>query len=265
MDHIKELCNIPGDIIRKNPLILNLTNHVVMNLTANGLLAIGASPLMSIEQDEMEELVQISSAIVINIGTLDKAFGQRAVFAAEMAKKYHKPVILDPVGIGASLARRSLSMQILATKAVWIIRGNASEIIAISDQKGLSKGVDSLHETQDALTSAQLLANEYACAVVISGATDIIVDQKQKGFVNMDVPIMQKVTGMGCMSTAICGACVAVHQDAFTAGLAAMAIMSAAGDKAFKKALGPGSFSVAFMDALADISIADYSDKIHVE
>ncbi len=269
MVYTETIAHIIQQIIAQNPLVLNLTNHVVMNHTANGLLAIGASPIMSVETDEIEDLVQISSAIVINMGTLDHAFVDRALLAAHTAKKCNKPVIFDPVGAGASKFRQKASEEILKTRAVSLIRGNASEIMALATVgDSMGRGVDSCHEAQDAAMAAKSLAKNHQSAVAISGARDIIIHQKQQAFVDIDVPVMTKITGMGCLSSALCGACIAVGKDdVFSAALAAMLVMSVAGSEAYKKTQNIGLFSPYFMDSLNHISsyIPSYTDKIHVE
>ncbi|MFV0321948.1 MAG: hydroxyethylthiazole kinase [Alphaproteobacteria bacterium] len=265
--NLQNIIDATGQISQKNPLVLSLTNHVVMNSTANALLAIGASPIMSMEQSETAELVAISNAVVLNIGTLNEYFIAHAYMAAKYGKKYHKPVILDPVGVGASQIRMEAALKILSTDAVTIIKGNASEIIALAGSATKSKGVDSLHDTGDALDAAKKLAKEYNVCVGISGATDIIVNSQYIAEIALDVPIMQKVTGTGCTAAAICGAYAGVEPDSFTATLSALAIMSAIGNKASQQAAGPASFWVGFLDCLSHISADDLSDipNIHVQ
>lgn len=264
--NIQKIINATRQVNQKNPLVLSLTNHVVMNSTANALLAIGASPIMSVEKLETAELVCISNAVVLNIGTLDEYFIDHAYMAAQYAKKYNKPVILDPVGVGASQIRMQAALKILSSNAVSIIKGNASEIIALAGSATKSKGVDSLHHTSDAIEAAKKLAKEYNLCVGISGATDIIVSKESSAEIELDVPIMQKVTGTGCTAAAICGAYAAIEPDSFTATLSALAIMSVIGKKASMQTTGPASFWVAFLDCLSHISDINISDipNIHV-
>ncbi len=251
-----------------DPLVLNLTNHVVMNHTANGLLALGASPIMSMEKGEIEELVKACDSVVINIGTLDNSFTERALYAAEMAKKHHKPVVLDPAGAGASQLRRKVSQDILKTGAVSILRGNASEIITLADFSSYAgRGVDSLNAGHEAAIAAKNLVEKYQIAVVISHATDIIVHREHTAFVSIDVPIMTRVTGMGCMASAICGACIAVNDNPFLAGFAGMFIMSVAGSQAYRQSQNIGLFTANFLDALnhIDTLFLQYADRVHVQ
>lgn len=257
--NLQNIIDATQQLRQKNPLVLSLTNHVVMNSTANALLAIGASPLMSMEKSETAELVAISNAVVLNIGTLNEYFIAHAVLAAQSAKEYGKPVILDPVGVGASQIRIEAALKILNTGAVNVIKGNASEIIAFAGSATKSKGVDSLHDTKDAIDSAKILAKEYNICVAISGATDIIVNKQYIAEIALDVPIMQKVTGMGCTAAALCGAYAGVEPNNFTATLSALAIMSAIGNKASQQAAGPASFWVNFLDCLNNISADDLS------
>lgn len=242
--------NIVELIRSRTPLVHNITNYVVMNNTANALLAIGASPIMAHAQEEMQEMVGISNSLVLNIGTLSKSWISSMLVAGKAANAASKPVIFDPVGVGASSFRMETSMKILQDVTPTIIRGNPSEIMALAGADEHTKGVDSMHKTQAAEDAAKYLAKHFDCVVVISGEQDMIVSAADTVCLRGGSPLMPRVTGMGCTSTAICGACAAVTESAFDAGLAGMAIMNAAGGMAAAKADGPGSFQMHFLDAL---------------
>ncbi len=263
---LEKIFHIARNISTQSPLILNLTNYVVMNHTANGLLALGASPIMSEEIGEIDELVKMSDSLVINIGTLNDAFIERAIFASERAKIYNKPVVLDPVGAGASRIRRKTSQSILKTGAVSILKGNASEIIALAAPNQQGHGVDSIHTSHDAALTAKKLTAQYGITVGVSDATDIIVNQERTAFVSLDVPMMKKITGMGCMASAICGACLAVEEDSFLAAFAAMFIMSVAGSQAVKQEQNISFFVPHFFNSLNDIEahLSSYIDRVHI-
>ncbi|WP_320175658.1 hydroxyethylthiazole kinase [Maridesulfovibrio sp.] len=242
--------NVVERIRSKAPLVHSITNYVVMNNTANALLAIGASPIMAHAQEEMQEMVDISNSLVLNIGTLSQPWISSMLIAGKTAKAASKPVVFDPVGVGASSFRTQACTEILQEVAPTIIRGNPSEIIAMAGADGQTKGVDSMHETQTAEEAAKYLAEHFDCVVAVSGELDMIVSTTETVWLRGGSPLMPKVTGMGCTATAICGACAAVADSAFDAGVAGMVIMNSAGGMAAAKADGPGSFQMYFLDAL---------------
>ena len=159
-----------------NPLILNLTNYVTMDFVANGLLCLGASPIISQASPEIEDLLQIASALVINLGTLDDKFISLCEHACYIANQLKKPIILDPVGAGATRYRTDTCLNLISNYDIAIIRGNASEIMSLSDQQTKTKGVDSITSGELAIESAHRLSMKYGIATVISGKTDIILD-----------------------------------------------------------------------------------------
>ncbi len=236
----------------KKPLVLNLTNSVTQDFIANSLLALGASPIMSQDIREIEELTAISGAVNINIGTLDEAFDQRALQACTMAQKYNKPVILDPVGVGASAVRNDLARLVLEFAS--IVRGNASEIMALHAQSKIqiTKGVDSLHQVTDAVQAARTLASPEKKIIAVSGAEDFITDGTQEVYLPYGSPFMPQVTGMGCALTSVIAAFRAAIDDPYKATVYATTYFGMTGQQAEKNAAGPGSFRVNFIDALAN-------------
>jgi hydroxyethylthiazole kinase len=237
----------------KSPLVHNITNYVVMNNSANALLAIGASPVMAHWVSEMEEMASIAGALVINIGTLDDKWIEGMIAAGKTAMRRGIPIILDPVGVGATSQRTEAAVKIINTCHPTIIRGNASEIMALVDASVKSKGVDSSASSDDALESAKKLAAAASSVVVISGETDYITDGQSVNTVSGGDPIMTSVTGMGCTSTALVGAFAAVVDDPMLAATAAMAVMSLAGEKAAEHSRGNGSMQVNFLDELYNL------------
>ena len=219
--------------IRKHaPVIHNITNYVVMNSTANALLAIGASPVMAHAEEEIEEMVGIASALVINIGTLSERWIKSMFEAFHQARLKGIPVVIDPVGAGATSYRTQTARDLINSEPPTIIRGNASEIMALSDDKSKTKGVDSATDSNAAIATAQKLSEAYQCIVCVSGQTDYIVDHDQIMKVNNGHPLMTKVTGLGCTASALCGAFAAVEKSSFTAAVQAMAVMGIAGEMA---------------------------------
>jgi hydroxyethylthiazole kinase len=235
----------------KKPLVHNITNFVVMNWTANILLAAGASPAMVHAHEEVEDFVSFSNALVINIGTLDPFFVKSMELATKRAIEKSIPWVLDPVGVGATAYRNTIATKLLKHKPS-VIRGNASEIIALAGASGSrTKGVDSTAASDEAIEAAKALSKSSGAVVAVTGATDYIVSNDGIIAIKGGHPISQDVTGTGCATTALVGACLAVAPP-FEAAAAALTLMKAAAKAAAKKANGPGSFAVRLLDSLAD-------------
>lgn len=238
----------------KNPLVLNITNFVVMNNTANALLAIGASPVMAHWVEEMAEMTAISNALVINIGTLDLTWIDAMIAAGKAANQRGIPIVLDPVGAGATSQRTTAALSIINQCHPTFIRGNASEIMALVNANIKSKGVDSSQSSHDALNAAKQLARDTHAIVVISGAIDYITNGTDVHTVEGGHHIMTAVTGMGCTATALIGAFAAVEPNPIIAATAAMAVMSLAGERAASYSKGNGSMQINFLDELFNLS-----------
>ncbi len=237
-------------IKQKKPIILNLTNHVTMDFVANGLLCLGASPIMSEDIHEVDALCALSDALVINPGTLNDAFMASAQQACGTAAALGRPIIFDPVGVGASALRTEFAQNMVNTHPITVIRGNAGEIMALNGSTIQSKGVDSEEQTDTAIQSGQNLAQKQNNSVVISGAVDVIISTTETLFCKHGAPIMPYVTGTGCLMTAVIGAFVATHDNVFEATQHAVFFYAWCGEYAAKKAQGPGSFKIHFLDAL---------------
>jgi hydroxyethylthiazole kinase len=237
------------------PLVLNLTNVVTMDFTANVLLALGVAPLMTLCNDELEELISIADSVCINIGTLEPAFIERCHLAIGLAKAKQKPIILDPVGAGASGIRTQVAQQY--AKHASIIKGNSSEIIALKDMASKSQGVEAIHTTEQAKQIAIELALQYQTTIAVSGACDFITN----GVQNIEVPygssLMPRVTGMGCALSTVIAAFHAVCADAFLSSALAMIYYGLCGQAAHHQSSGPGTFRTNFIDVLyaADFSL----------
>lgn len=231
------------------PLIQNITNYVVMNNTANALLAIGASPAMVHASEEVEEFVSIAHALVINIGTLSPSWVTGMRLAAAHARTLGKPWVLDPVGAGATALRTSTALQLLGVKPA-VVRGNASEILALSDANRATRGVDSTDSSGSALDSGKKLARSFETVVTISGAIDYVTDGERVLHVENGHEMMTRVTGMGCTATAIIGAFLAVQPEPLLAAAQAMAVLGVAGEIAAMRAAGPGSLQLHLLDVL---------------
>lgn len=234
-----------------SPVILNITNHVTMNFVANGLLSIGASPIMTLAEEEIEDLLQIAHGVVINIGTLNAPFMNLTHKVCLAANRLNKPLILDPVGVGASQYRTRMGLDLLERYKFSIIRGNASEIMALAGVEQNTKGVDSTKTTLYAIPSARILTSIQPAVIVVSGRVDAVVSAEEVQFCDRGSVLMPQITGSGCLLTAVISAFDAIHNDSFEASWAAVNFYAICGELAAKNAAGPGSFVIAFLDALS--------------
>jgi hydroxyethylthiazole kinase len=252
------------EVRRQGPLVHNITNYVAMNLTANALLAVGASPVMAHAPEEVEDMVNIASALVINIGTLSEPWVASMTKAARQAKTKNIPIIYDPVGAGATPYRTHTIRMLIKIAPPAIVRGNASEIMAIDDDQTKTRGVDSTVATETAIDNARTLSKQYDCVVCVSGETDHIVDKKSTAMIRNGHEWMAKITGLGCTASALCGAFAAVNPDYFAATTAAMAVMGIAGEIAAERSKGPASMQVEFLDALFNIKGEEIEQRLKI-
>ncbi len=260
--------SIWADVVRireEAPLVHNITNYVVMNSTANALLSLGASPVMAHAEEEVEEMVRIARALVVNIGTLSPAWVRAMHRAVREAKRLGVPIVLDPVGAGATKYRTETAQALIAAATPTIIRGNASEINALVAAEARTKGVDSTASPEAAVEAAMALSRAHGCAVSISGATDYVVEGDRVVRVRNGHPMMPRVTGLGCTATALCGAFAAVNRSALAAAAGAMAVMGIAGEMAVERSAGPGSLQMHFLDALYNLTRDDIVRRLRLE
>ncbi len=238
------------EIRGRGPLVHNITNFVVMNFTANVLLACGASPVMAHAAEEVEEMVGLASALVLNIGTLTPVWVDSMLKAGKKANELNVPVILDPVGAGATRLRTESARRITGEVKVAIVRGNASEVLSLAERGSGTKGVDSVNSVDDAADAARDLALKLDTVIAITGPEDLVTDGERMVRVANGHPMMGMVTGMGCAATAVIGAFAAVREDPVLAAGGALAYMGLAGEDAAEGSRGPGGFQPAFLDAL---------------
>jgi len=238
------------------PLVHNITNYVVMTPTANALIAAGASPAMIHAVEEAAEFAAIASALVVNIGTLSPAWVDGMIGAARAAVAAGKPWILDPVGVGATAYRRETVTALIAEKPT-VIRGNASEILAIAGLGGAGRGVDSTAAAGDAAEAAAALARATGAVVVVSGAVDVATDGARTVRIANGVPLLALTTGTGCTATALIGAFLGAGIAALPAAVCGMVLMGVAGEIAARGDPGPGTFAVRLLDALHAVTPAE--------
>jgi hydroxyethylthiazole kinase len=252
---------IMSHIKLEKPLVLNITNYVTMNFVANGLLSIGASPMMSIAEEEIEDLLKHAQSVVINLGTLNKAFITLCRHTCQIANQLNKPIVLDPVGAGASQYRTETCMSLINEYNISIICANASEVMALSGASHTTKGVDSIIESKHAIENAKIISNRHNAAVVVSGKIDIIVDHNSIDQLDRGSPFMPTITGTGCLLSAVIAAFHAIEKNRFEAAKMATLFYGICGEIAENKANGPGSFRTQFLDALYFSPEADQYEK----
>ena len=245
MNQIKEIVYRLKD---SGPLVLSLTNFVTMEFVANCLLAVGAAPIMWLSEDGLEELVALSSVIYINTGTLSASSKGLMRKAVELSLRYEKQIVLDPVGAGATSIITELARDV--ARAAKIIRGNASEILALGNESFLSRGVEAVHTTEQAVGTADAIASELGATIVVSGAVDYVTDGDRSEKSAFGSPIMKNITGMGCAMTSVIAAMLAVEDDPFIAAKVGAQYFSICGELASSVSKSPGSFRTAFIDSL---------------
>ncbi|PTY03732.1 hydroxyethylthiazole kinase [Opitutaceae bacterium EW11] len=236
----------------RHPLVHCLTNGVVKNFTANVLLALGAAPAMVEHAEEAEEFAAMADGLLVNVGTLDEpqmAAMRRAIPSANSAKK---PWVLDPVAVGPLGVRSRFARELLVHRPA-VIRGNASEIIALAGQTGKGRGVDSGDASEAALTAARDLTVRTGGAVLVTGPVDYAVDGARTFACSNGHPLLTRVTGVGCAQGAVVAACAAVTEDRALAAVSAAVFIGVAGDLAARVSPRPGSFAVALLDALDEL------------
>ena len=248
-----------ADAVRaKKPLVHCITNYVTVNDCANALLAVGASPVMADDIGEVEDIVNIANALVINIGTLNTRTIRSMALAGKAAVSRRIPIILDPVGAGASRLRTETARDLVAKIPFTVIRGNISEIESLSGGTGKTRGVDAAEAdgrndpVSTALAAARALSGMTGAVVAVTGAVDVVAKEGVYFTISNGHPLMPRITGTGCMLSAILGGFCAVASP-FDATVAACAAMGLAGELSAKVASdrGTGSFRSALIDSLS--------------
>lgn len=241
-----------AELRRLAPLTHCMTNIVAANFTANVLLAAGASPAMINAIEEVTEFAAIAQGLLVNVGTITGSDAPAMLEAARAARAAKTPWVLDPVAAGALRFRTGVATELLRHQPA-IVRGNASEILALAGASGGGKGVDSTAASADALPSARVFALRTGAVVAVSGVVDFVTD----GIEVVEIPggdaIMTKVTGVGCALGALMAAMLGASETPLRAAVSASALFAAAGERAAKGARGPGSFAPAFLDELSSL------------
>lgn len=251
----KKAAELMERIRMKKPLIHQITNYVTVNDCANITLAVGASPIMADDIEEAAEITSISSALVINIGTLNERTASSMIASGKRANELGIPVIFDPVGAGASLLRNRITQEILDQIRITILRGNLSEISFAAGQSASTRGVDVSEEdrSKDGIAVAKSAAKKYQCTAAITGAVDILSNGERTVMIENGHPMLAQVTGTGCMSTALTASFAGIETDYLAAAVSGITVMGIAGEIAFEQAgsKGTGSFRTAIIDAVS--------------
>jgi len=237
-------------IRERKPLVHQITNYVVMNETANATLAIGALPVMAHALQEVEEMAAAASALVLNIGTLSDEWVESMLLAGKAANRAGVPIVLDPVGAGATSYRTEVSQRLLAELQIAVVRGNSAEIATLAGRQAEIRGVEAVGEAGGP-ELARAAAQALGCVTAVTGPVDHVSDGSAANAVANGHELLATVTGTGCMSTAITGCFLGVQPDALAAATSALVAFGVAGEDAAREARGPGSFHVALYDALA--------------
>lgn len=247
----------------KKPLIHNITNYVTVNDCANILLAIGASPIMADDLKESADITSIASALVINIGTLNERTIESMIASGKKANELNIPVVLDPVGAGASSFRNETTKRILEEIKISVLRGNMSEIKFIAGLESETKGVDASEsdlksDSDEGVRVAKSLAKRFNCTVAITGVCDIVSDGEKSVTIENGTKMLSNVTGTGCMTTALVGGYLGAcetKEDLFIAAISGIVSMGICGEIAEERAgnIGLGSFHMAIIDAVSNL------------
>jgi len=262
MPDIEKLWGIRQAVKEKKPLVCNITNTVVTNFTANVLLAAGASPLMSEGWQEADELAKIADVLVLNMGTLHPRQVEYFLRAGQSANREQKPVVFDPVGIGATSYRNTVAADIIKEIKLSLIRGNYGEINFLAGIAGQTKGVDSLG-TQIKVEHIAGLADKTGSLIAATGQVDYLTDGQRTFSNKSGHAFLQSVTGTGCALTSLAGAFMAAAEDKCLGVLAALAFYGAAAEKAAAVSRGPGTFAVNFLDALYNLEFDEFKGSLH--
>lgn len=255
----QQAAEVLSELRSRRPLILCLTNNVVQNITANMLLAVGAVPVMLTHIGEIRDLLHsCANGLLVNVGTLSETQAQTMLAAVAEARRAGVPWVLDPVAVGLLRYRTGVCSELLQTPP-GMIRGNASEIIALAGAEGaLCRGVESTAESAAALSAAQALARRTGAAVLVTGETDYSTDGTTTATCRNGDELMTRVTGVGCAMGALAAACLAVAPTPLAAATATAAILGIAGERAAARApQRPGTFAALLLDELATLTPDD--------
>jgi hydroxyethylthiazole kinase len=257
----------PGRTLRelreRRPLVHQITNYVVMNETANATLALGALPVMAHAPQEVEEMAAVAGALVLNIGTLSEHWIEAMLLAGKAAAG---PIVLDPVGAGATRYRTETAKRLLNELPISVVRGNAAELATLAGREAEIRGVESIGASDSGRELATQAARTLGVVAAVTGAIDYVSDGERVLAVSNGHELLGTVSGTGCMSTAVTGAFLSAKPEAlFEAAAEALAAFGVAGEDAARGANGPGTFHAALYDALYNLDPAALDEQARIE
>ena len=256
---------ILAKVRRERPLVHNITNFVVMNETANIILCAGALPIMAHAKEEVEEMAEQASALVLNIGTLTPELVESMIMAGRTANRKGLPVVLDPVGAGATKLRTDSANKILNEIDVAVVRGNTAEVTILAGGNARIAGAESIGDTANAEEAAVRLAGRFKNVVAVTGVVDAVTDGEKIARIRNGDPMMGRVTGTGCMASAVIAAFLGAHDNVWEATAAALGVFGLAGEMAASDAPGPGTFHVNLYDELAGLTPEIISSRVNID
>jgi hydroxyethylthiazole kinase len=252
-------------IRERKPLVHQITNYVVMNETANATLALGALPVMAHAVQEVEEMAAAASALVLNIGTLSDDWVEAMLLAGRAANRAGVPIVLDPVGAGATTYRTETARRLLGELELAVVRGNSAEIATLAGREAEIRGVEAVG-AEAGPELAREAARSLGCTIAVTGAVDHVSDGERHVAVANGHELLSRVSGTGCMATAITGCFLAVRgDDPLTAAAEALVAFGVAGEDAAADAKGPGTFHAALYDALAALDPETLDSRAKIE
>ena len=253
-------------IRERKPLVHQITNYVVMNETANATLSLGALPVMAHAIEEVEEMAAVAGALVLNIGTLSDHWIEAMLLAARAANQAGTPVVLDPVGAGATRLRTETAQRILEEREIAVVRGNQAEVATLAGRQAEIRGVESIGAADSAAELAKVAAVELGCVVSVTGPVDHVSDGERLIAVSNGHELLGTVSGTGCMSTAITGCYLAVASDRpLEAAAEALVAFGVAGEDSAREAKGPGTFHAGLYDALYNLDPGTIDSRAKAE
>ncbi len=260
----QSLGTLLADLRARRPLVHHITNAVTMNDCANVTLAIGAAPVMAEAMEEIGEMVGLADALVLNIGTLSRQQILSMTEAGHCANRKGIPVILDPVGAGATSLRTASALMLLEELKISVLKGNAGEIGVLAGADAQVRGVDSWGVSGDIVTIAKSLAKERRIVVAVSGVVDVITDGARTVYVSNGHEMLGRLSGTGCMVASLTGAFSAVSKDHMAAAAGAFTAFGIAGEQAASAGNGPYAFRTALVDRIAALSSEDIAGQAQI-
>ena len=248
-----------------HPMVHHITNIVVTNFTANITLCLGAAPVMAPCIGESPEMASFAGALLLNIGTLDPPQVDSMLAAGRRANELGIPVVLDPVGAGATALRTESSTRLLGELDIAVIRGNAGEVLTLAGAGGRVRGVDSMESAGERESLIQEFSAGCGAVVAVTGSTDFVTDGTRTATIGNGHELMGRVTGTGCGASTAVACFVGSGIEPFRATCSGLAAYAIAGELAGREARGPGTFVPLFLDALASLGDAPVGDLLDME